>query len=159
MSLSLSSDQPHDVKVEKLQAYYAMFRDVTDPHRPHPHITSLVNDVLANAGPVTAHLNVLEDYYEVQQRRVRTLLNLLNLPIRLVTVHFNTATGRIVMCDEAVVAARLIVCVSRTQRTGSRPPACRPRPADHAHGPARRRPYADGGPSEAAPRPPAQRLR
>ncbi|MEU9884336.1 hypothetical protein [Sphaerisporangium sp. NPDC051011] len=96
----LSTGQPHDTKMAALAGYYAIFGDVTDPHRPDRHITALVNDVLDQAGPVTAHLNVLEDYYEVQQRRVRALLNLLGLPLRLVTVHFNTATGRLVLCDE-----------------------------------------------------------
>jgi hypothetical protein len=94
----LSSCRPHDAKVTSLQDYYATFADVTDPHRPDPHVTALVNDVLTQAAPVTAHLNVLEDYYEVQQRRVRELLTLLGLPLRLVTVHFNAATGRVV-CD------------------------------------------------------------
>ncbi|MGH3925381.1 MAG: hypothetical protein ACRDTT_21410 [Pseudonocardiaceae bacterium] len=47
---------------------------------------------------MTAHLNVLEDYYEVQQHKVRELLDLLGLPLRLVTVHFNATSGRVV-CD------------------------------------------------------------
>ncbi len=99
-ALILSSDEPHDAKVTALQDYYATFRDVMDPRRPDPHITGLVNDVLQQAAPMTAHLNVLEDYYEVQQRRVRALLKLLDLPLRVVTVHFNAATGRVVMVDE-----------------------------------------------------------
>jgi hypothetical protein len=92
--------QGHDIAVAALQDYYRRFADVTDPHRPDPHITALVNDVLAGANPVLAHLNVLEDYYEVQQRRVRTLIGLLKLPLRLVTVHFNATTGRVVLCDD-----------------------------------------------------------
>ncbi|GAA0360252.1 hypothetical protein NE235_16585 [Actinoallomurus spadix] len=96
----LSGDQPHDAKVAELGEYYRRYADITDPHRPDPHITALVADVLDQAAPVTAHLNVLEDYYEIQQGRVRQLLSLLGLPLRLVTVHFNAATGRVVLCDE-----------------------------------------------------------
>ena len=96
----LSTDQLHNAKVAALQDYYAQFADVTNPHRPDRHITALVNEILDHAGPVTAHLNVLEDYYEVQQRRVRSLLHLLDLPLRLVTLHFNAATGRVVLRDD-----------------------------------------------------------
>ena len=42
---------------------------------------------------------MLEDYYEVQQHRVRELLCLLGLPLRLVTIHFNAVTGRVVCHD------------------------------------------------------------
>ncbi|WP_141575921.1 hypothetical protein [Actinomadura sp. WMMA1423] len=90
----------HDVTVAELRGYYQQFADVTDPHRPDAHITGLVTNVLAGADPVYAHLNVLEDYYEVQQRRVRALIGLLSLPLRLVTVHFNATTGRVVLADE-----------------------------------------------------------
>jgi hypothetical protein len=96
----LSTNQPHDAKVAALNAYYAMFADVTNPRRPDRHITTLVDNVLDQARPLTAHLNVLEDYYEVQQRRVRNLLRLLDLPLRLVTVHFNPTTGRVVLRDD-----------------------------------------------------------
>jgi len=92
----LSAAQPHDDKAAELARYYAAFRDATDPHRADPAIAALVTDVLQKAAPVTAHLNVLEDYYEVQQRRVRELLRLLGLPLRLVTIHFNAVTGRVV---------------------------------------------------------------
>lgn len=47
---------------------------------------------------MTAHLNILEDYYEVQQHKVRGFVDVLGLPLRLVTVHFNTTSGRVV-CD------------------------------------------------------------
>jgi len=96
----LSGSEPHDAKAAALSRYYARFADVTDPRRPDPEITRLVADVLAQAAPVTAHLNVLEDYYEVQQHRVRELLRLLGLPLRLVTLHFNAVTGRVVLCDD-----------------------------------------------------------
>ncbi|TMQ90011.1 hypothetical protein ETD83_37330 [Actinomadura soli] len=92
--------QRHDTTVADLRDYYRRFNDVTDPHRPDPHISALVDDILAGADPVFTHLNVLEDYYEVQQRRVRALLGLLGLPLRLVTVHFNSTTGRVVICND-----------------------------------------------------------
>jgi hypothetical protein len=96
----LSRGQPHDAAAAELSEYYAAFADVTDPRHPDPGITGLVAEVLDRAAPVTAHLNVLEDYYEVQQYRVRELLRLLGLPLRLVTVHFNAITGRVVLCDD-----------------------------------------------------------
>jgi hypothetical protein len=95
----LSASRPHDDKAAELARYYAAFSDVTDPHRADPDVAALVDDVLERAAPVTAHLNVLEDYYEVQQRRVRELLRLLGLPLRLVTIHFNAVTGRVVCHD------------------------------------------------------------
>jgi hypothetical protein len=95
----LSASQPHDDKAAELSRYYAAFNDVTNPRRADPAIAALVSDVLERAAPVTAHLNVLEDYYEVQQRRVRELLRLLGLPLRLVTIHFNAVTGRVVCHD------------------------------------------------------------
>jgi hypothetical protein len=60
----LSTDQPHDAKVAALQEYYATFADVTGPRHPDTPtgITARVNEVLNHARPVTAHLNVLEDY-------------------------------------------------------------------------------------------------
>ncbi len=96
----LSGGQPHDVMAVALTTYYQRFADVTDPRRPDPDVSSLVAGVLGRAAPVTAHLNVLEDYYEVQQHKVRELLRLLGLPLRLVTLHFNTVTGRVVLCDD-----------------------------------------------------------
>jgi hypothetical protein len=95
----LSGPHPHDAKAAELARYYAAFADVTSPSRADPGITALVSDVLDRAAPVTAHLNVLEDYYEVQQHRVRELLRLLDLPLRLVTIHFNAVTGRVVCHD------------------------------------------------------------
>lgn len=97
---SPDAEARHDATVTELRDYYRLFSDVTDPHRPDPHITSLVADVLTGADPVYAHLNVLEDYYEVQQRRVRALIALLDLPLRLVTIHFNATTGRVVLADD-----------------------------------------------------------
>lgn len=94
----LSGTEPHDVKVARLSEFYARFAGLTDPRRPDREVADLVAGVLAEAAPVTAHLNVLEDYYEVQQHKVREFLDLLDLPLRLVTVHFNATSGRVV-CD------------------------------------------------------------
>lgn len=94
----LSGTEPHDAKVTRLSEFYARFAGLTDPRRPDREIADLVAGVLAEAAPVTAHLNVLEDYYEVQQHKVREFLDLLGLPLRLVTVHFNATSGRVV-CD------------------------------------------------------------
>ncbi|MFI0350960.1 hypothetical protein [Actinomadura sp. 9N407] len=100
-SPGLAGKRPrHDTTMAALAAYYRRFADVTDPHRPDPHITALVQKVLDEADPVFTHLNVLEDYYEVQQHRVRELLRLLNLPLRLITLHFNAVTGRMVLTDD-----------------------------------------------------------
>ena len=95
--LSDRSQDGHDATVAALGDFYGRFADVTDPRSPDAGITGLVRDVLADADPVFAHLNVLEDYYEVQQRRVRALISLLGLPLRLVTLHFNATTGRVVL--------------------------------------------------------------
>jgi hypothetical protein len=94
----LSGTEPHDTKVARLGEFYARFAGLTDPRRPDRKVADLVAGVLVEAAPVTAHLNVLEDYYEVQQHKVREFLALLGLPLRLVTVHFNTTSGRVV-CD------------------------------------------------------------
>lgn len=94
----LSGTEPHDAKVARLGEFYARFARLTDPRRPDREAADLVASVLAEAAPVTAHLNVLEDYYEVQQHKVREFLALLGLPLRLVTVHFNATSGRVV-CD------------------------------------------------------------
>lgn len=94
----LSTNRLHDDKAAELARYYTAFSDVTDPSRPDRDVATLVSGVLEDAAPVTAHLNVLEDYYEVQQRRVRELLRLIGLPLRLVTIHFSAVTGRMV-CD------------------------------------------------------------
>lgn len=93
----------HDAATADLKTFYRRFAAVTDPRRPDPGIIGLVTDVLDTAGAAgrLAHLNVLEDYYEVQQHKVRALLDLLDLPFVLLTVHFNTQTGRIVLDGHA----------------------------------------------------------
>lgn len=91
----LDGDEPHDDKVSRLAAFYRQFAAVTDPQRPDQQVTALVAQVLDVSEPI-AHLNVLENYYEVQQHKVRHMLALLQLPMRLLTVHFDARTGRIV---------------------------------------------------------------
>lgn len=91
----LSIDEPHDRKVARLQDFYETFAAVTDPRRPDPGVVALVDSVLGQPVVPLAHLNVLEDYYEVQQDKVRALLNALGLPIRLLTLSFSAQTGRV----------------------------------------------------------------
>lgn len=93
----LDSAQGHDDKAARLRAFYAAFVAVTNPHRPDAALTRLVEEVIESASPGIAHLNVLEDYYETQQDKVRLLIELLRLPIRLLTIHFNAQTGRVVL--------------------------------------------------------------
>ncbi|HEV2637222.1 MAG TPA: hypothetical protein VGX23_18860 [Actinocrinis sp.] len=93
----LDQDGDHDTIMAQLTGYYAQFSDVTDPRRPDKDILALVNAVLTETGTGVCHLNVLEDYYEVQQHKVRALLMALHLPFRLATIHFNATTGRVVL--------------------------------------------------------------
>jgi hypothetical protein len=93
----LDGTQEHDDKIARLQAFYATFSAVTDPRHPDTAVAALVDDVIESARRGTAHLNVLEDYYEIQQDKVRILIGLLELPMRLITVHFNAQTGRVVL--------------------------------------------------------------
>jgi hypothetical protein len=93
----LDQSGSHDDRRIQLQAFYAAFSDVTDPRRTDCEVVALVDEVIERAYPGIAHLNVLEDYYEVQQGKVRTLIELLELPMRLVTIHFNARTGRVVL--------------------------------------------------------------
>lgn len=93
----LGTPGSHDDRLGRLAEYYARFSAVTDIRRPDPDVSELVTDVLAGIDGHVAHLNVLEDYYEVQQGKVRALLRLLDLPLRLVTIHFNARTGRVII--------------------------------------------------------------
>ncbi|KOX11672.1 hypothetical protein [Nocardiopsis sp. NRRL B-16309] len=90
----LDSDAPHDDKVERLARLYAPFAPVTDPRTPDEDFTAFLQAFLASLAAPAGHLNVLEDYYEVQQDKVRALLRFLDIPIALSTLHFNTHTGR-----------------------------------------------------------------
>lgn len=97
--LLLDGDEPHDVKVERLAQLYSRYAALTDLASPDPDFTTLVGEVLERhrRRPSAVHVNILEDYYEVQQGKVRQLIADLQLPIRLVTCHFNTQTGRVAM--------------------------------------------------------------
>jgi len=91
----LDTREPHDTKARRLEGLYERFSAITDPADPDPGFSDLVARVLAEVPAGTAHLNVLEDYYEVQQSKVRELLAVLGLPFRLVTLFFNTQSGRV----------------------------------------------------------------
>jgi hypothetical protein len=64
-----------------------------DPFKAHTEFKAAL--AAFRSSNVTNHLNVLEDYYETQQEKVRSLLAVLNFPIKLVTIHFNSQSGRI----------------------------------------------------------------
>lgn len=91
----LDTGESHDVKARRLATLYERFAAITNPASPDPGFSALVARVLADVPTGTVHLNILEDYYEVQQSKVRELLALLGLPFRLVTVFFNTQSGRV----------------------------------------------------------------
>lgn len=94
----LSKDISHDARREELDTLYSQFEEVTSPHDPDPEFRELVDDVLAEARtdpPV--HLNVLEDYYELQQHKVRELIDCLDIPLQLKSLHYNTANGRVTL--------------------------------------------------------------
>lgn len=91
----LDLDCPHAEKTRRLRLYYRQFAAVTDLGRPDDGVRALVAQVLA--GGRTAHLNILPDYYGVQQHKARALLELLRLPLELVSLHVNAAGGRVAL--------------------------------------------------------------
>jgi hypothetical protein len=95
----LDGPETHDAKMIRLEDFYSTFAEVTDPHVVDPAMARLVTMVIANMGDGIAHLNVLEDYYESQQDKVRVMIEILQLPMKLVTIHFNAQTGRVVLDD------------------------------------------------------------
>jgi hypothetical protein len=86
-ALVLNGEEPHDAKVRSLTQLYERYQAVTDPASPDEDFSALVSRVLDAVSPGTVHLNVLEDYYEVQQGKVREF--------GLVTVFFNAQSGRV----------------------------------------------------------------
>lgn len=90
----LDSDASHDAKYETLQQYYSHFSAVSRPQAPDAQFCALIDRLVDGADREILHLNVLEDYYEVQQQKVRELIARLRLPFRLVSVHFNVSTRR-----------------------------------------------------------------
>ncbi|MEK0161891.1 MULTISPECIES: hypothetical protein [Pseudoalteromonas] len=89
------SNLSHDERAIKLKGFYGNFEDVCNPHKPD---SEFVNSLIQIIEKIDCHhLNVLEDYYEVQQEKVRRLLEVLNVNIRLSSLHFNRFTGRVVL--------------------------------------------------------------
>ncbi|PFC81028.1 hypothetical protein CN272_27930 [Bacillus anthracis] len=93
----LNKEIPHNDKVENIKTLYAKFDEITNPHQPDQDFKNHVFSLLKAQNGKFNHLNILEDYYEVQQHKVRAMIELLNLPINLKSLHFNTATGRVVL--------------------------------------------------------------
>lgn len=91
----LDSDLAHDQKVAEIRSLYMPLDPLTNPRSPDLEFSCLVHEILSTVEPQVVHLNVLEDYYEVQQNKVRKLLALIGIPIRLISIHFNATTGRI----------------------------------------------------------------
>lgn len=73
------------------------FAAVTDLRHPDPAVGRLVDDALSAVPSGTAHVNVLGDFYAAQQRLVRVLAAELQLPFRLLSVHFSTTTGKVAL--------------------------------------------------------------
>ncbi|WP_435551977.1 hypothetical protein [Natrinema sp. CGMCC1.2065] len=92
----LSKDIPHDERRQEIESLYSQFEAVTSPQNPEDEFRALVDDVLADhADDPPTHLNVLEDYYELQQHKVRELIDTLEIPIDLRSLHYNIANGRV----------------------------------------------------------------
>lgn len=89
----LNEDTGHDEKFHSLCRWKEQFYDITNPKNPDKEFYILVESVIANGR--VYHLNILEDYYENQQKKVRSLIELMDLPINLLSLHFNTITSRI----------------------------------------------------------------
>jgi hypothetical protein len=92
---ALDPVQPHDAIIEELKAYGTQFKEALDPHHPCPFFMDLVGAFLARVDHLYVHLNVLEDYYEAQQFKVRRLLRFMGVPLQLWSLHFNRLTGRV----------------------------------------------------------------
>lgn len=84
----------HDSKVDAVAALNRNFQELIDPHRCESPFAAVVAEVISESSEYV-HINVLEDYYEAQQRKVRALIKMLELPIRLVSLHFNARSGRL----------------------------------------------------------------
>ena len=90
-----NENQTHDEKVEKIRNYYNNFSKVTNPHKPNVDFIEELIEIIKITNH--AHVNVLEDYYEVQQQKVRIFLEAIAVNIRLYSIHFNRFTGRVVV--------------------------------------------------------------
>lgn len=91
----LDADEDHDSKHARITELSASFGELVDPHRGHDGFAKEIEALIDEMGTGTVHLNVLEDYYGVQQDKVRQLLRDLGLPLQLVTLAFNARTGAV----------------------------------------------------------------
>ncbi len=91
----LDSDLTPDEKTIHMKEIAVDYYDITNPFNPDKEVLNIVNSILNNG--VYTHINILEDYYEVQQRKVRRLIKIFNLPITLISIHFNARSYRINM--------------------------------------------------------------
>ena len=89
----LNEEITHDKKFNALLQWRKKFDALTNPKRPDEEFYNLVESVITS--DIRSHLNILEDYYENQQEKVRSLIKLMGIPISLVSLHFSTVTGRI----------------------------------------------------------------
>lgn len=89
-----NKDLPHDKKTDELIKYYSKFKKYTSPLIRNIEISNMVNKIINND---IVHLNVLEDYYEHQQSKVRKMIRELNLPIELKSLTFNVQTGKVAL--------------------------------------------------------------
>jgi hypothetical protein len=89
----LDSAENHGQRVSTLKKYCGKFSELTTPLAEDCEFMDLVDSLISRlSGAGSWHINVLEDYYELQQDKVRALLGYLKLNIHLVTVSFNVAT-------------------------------------------------------------------
>lgn len=86
--LILDEEIDHDAKVEKMREYYRNFKSISNPFSEDIEWISVVEDAISECSK-GFHLNVLEDYYESQQDKVRDLVRFLEIPLKLVSLHFN----------------------------------------------------------------------
>ncbi|MGI0134904.1 MAG: hypothetical protein ACREBW_08115, partial [Candidatus Micrarchaeaceae archaeon] len=87
----------HDERMAKMRDLYSQFADIADPSGCGSTFMTEIDCI--RHGPPIDHLNVLEDYYESQQVKVRRLSRLIGLPLRLVTISFNAQSGRIMVSE------------------------------------------------------------
>lgn len=89
----LNRDVSHDEKYKILSEFREQFKKVLNPKNRQEKLKNIIENLFFNS--TFNHLNVLEDYYEHQQDKVRKLIGGLNIPICLFSLHFNTQTGRV----------------------------------------------------------------
>jgi hypothetical protein len=94
------TDVPFNAVAHDVQRMCRRFEELTDPLNPDDQWCALCDRVMAGMYPAPPlHINVLEDYYESQQEKVRGLIELLGLPFSLATVFFNSSTGRVALAS------------------------------------------------------------